>query len=132
MSGWVAGAIVVGSIISSDAASSAAETQAGAAREAGTTSLEGLQLQIAADAANVNLQIAAQKDALTQTLAAQKTATDAGNAAAQNMLNQQLAAQKEALDNSRTLGTRSSLANRCKGADCLHYLRHLYLVSGMD
>ena len=96
-------AIVVGSIISSDAASSAAETQAGAAREAGTTSLEGLQLQIAADAANVNLQIAAQKDALTQTLAAQKTATDAGNAAAQNMLNQQLAAQKEALDKSLAL-----------------------------
>ena len=103
MAGWIAGAIVVGSIVSSNAASSAAETQAGAARDAGTASLEALKLQLAADKDNVDRQILAQKDNLTATLAAQKTAADAGNAAAQNMLNQQLAAQKAALDESLKL-----------------------------
>jgi len=38
-----------GAILSSNAAESAAETQAGAAKEAGTASLEGLQVQLAAD-----------------------------------------------------------------------------------
>ena len=98
MSGWVAGAIVVGSVLSSSAAESAAETQAGAAREAGTASLEGLQLQLAADKENVDKQIAAQKEALAQTLASQEAAAAAGNAAAAAALERQLAAQKEALD----------------------------------
>ena len=104
MSAWIAGTAIVGSaIISSNAASNAAEIQAGAARDAGTASLEGLQLQLDADKANVTLQIAAQKDNLEKTLAAQKVAADAGNAAAQNMLTQQLAAQKAALDESLKL-----------------------------
>jgi hypothetical protein len=103
MSGWVAGAVVVGSVISSNAASDAAETQANAAREAGTASLEGLQLQIAADKENVDKQLAAQKSALDQTLLAQKTAADTGNAAAAAALDKQLAAQQAALEQSLAL-----------------------------
>jgi hypothetical protein len=110
MAGFIAGAIVVGAYLSSEAASDAASTQAGAAREAGTASLEGLQLQIAADRENVNLQIAAQKDALAQTLAAQKTAAETGNAAAAAALDKQLAAQKTALD--QTLGLQRELFNK--------------------
>ena len=104
MSGFVTGAKIVGgvllgsAIISSSAAKSAAKTQAEAAREAGTTSLEGLQLQLAADKENVDKQIAAQKEALSQTLASQEAAAAAGNAAAAAALERQLAAQKEALD----------------------------------
>lgn len=111
MSAWVAGVAIVGSaIISSNAATSAAETQANAAAAAGTTSLEGLQLQIAADKLNVDNQILAQKDALTQTLAAQKVASDAGNAAAAAALSSQLAAQREALD--KTLALQRELYNK--------------------
>ena len=110
MAGFIAGAIVVGAYLSSEAASDAASTQAGAARAAGTTSLEGLQLQIAADRENVNLQIAAQKDALAQTLAAQKTAAEAGNAAAAAALNSQLAAQQSALN--QTLGLQREMFNK--------------------
>ncbi len=92
------GALLGSAMISSGAAEDAAETQAAAAREAGTTSLEGLQLQLAADKENVDKQIAAQKEALTQTLASQQAAAAAGNAAAAAALERQLAAQKEALD----------------------------------
>ena len=90
--------MIGGAIISSDAAESAAGTQAAAAREAGTTSLEGLQLQLAADKENVDKQIAAQKEALTRTLASQESAAAAGNAAAAAALDKQLASQKAALD----------------------------------
>ena len=110
MSGWVAGAVVVGSLISSNAASSAADTQAAAAAAAGTTSLEGLQLQLAADKVTLDKQLAAQKEALTQTLAAQKAASDSGNAAAQNMLTQQLNAQQSAL--SQTLALQREMYNK--------------------
>jgi len=111
MSAWIAGtAIVASAVISSNAAGNAADTQAAAARDAGTTSLEGLQLQIAADKENVTLQIAAQKDALTQTLAAQKTAAEAGNAAAAAALDKQLNAQRAALDQS--LGLQRELFNK--------------------
>jgi hypothetical protein len=94
----VAGATLVGASISSSAASSAANTQAAAAAEAGTTSLEALKLQLAADKDNVDRQILAQKDNLTATLKAQSDAAATGNAAAQSMLNQQLGAQRAALD----------------------------------
>ena len=94
----IAGATLVGASMSSNAAESAANTQAAAAAEAGTTSLEALKLQLAADKTNVDAQILAQKDNLTATLKAQSDAAAAGNVAAQNMLNQQLAAQKAALD----------------------------------
>jgi hypothetical protein len=110
MSGWVAGAVVVGSLISSDAASSAADTQAAAADRAGTTSLEGLQLQLAADKEALDKQLAAQKEALAQTLAAQKLAADTGNTVAQNMLNSQLGAQQRALD--QTLGLQREMFNK--------------------
>jgi hypothetical protein len=110
MSGWVAGAIVVGGYMASEASKDAASTQAAAAKEAGTASLEGLQLQLAADKDNVDKQLAAQKDALTQTLAAQKTAADTGNAAAAAALNKQLAAQQSALD--QTLGLQRELFNK--------------------
>jgi len=103
----IAGATLVGGAIASSGAQSAAETQANAAAQAGTTSLEGLQLQLAADKENVDKQMAAQKAALDQTLAAQKTAADTGNAVAQNMLTQQLAAQQSALD--QTLGLQREL-----------------------
>jgi hypothetical protein len=106
----VGGAILGSAVISSNAASNAADIQAGAAREAGTTSLEGLQLQIAADKENVDKQIAAQKETLAQTLAAQKTAADAGNAAAAVALDKQLGAQKAALD--QTLALQRELFNR--------------------
>ena len=99
----VAGATLVGASMSSSAASSAANTQAAAAAEAGTTSLEALKLQLAADKTNLDTQILAQKDNLTATLKAQSDAAVAGNAAAQSMLNQQLAAQKAALDDSLKL-----------------------------
>jgi len=102
MSGWVAGAVVVGSVYSankaSEAASSAASTQAAAAEKAGTVGLEATQLQIAADKENVDKQIAAQKEALNQTLASQQAAATAGNAAAAAALDKQLAAQQAALD----------------------------------
>jgi hypothetical protein len=103
--GFVAvGSAILGSaIISSNAAEGAAATQANAAAAAGTTSLEGLKLQLAADKLNVDNQILAQKDNLTATLKAQSDAAAAGNVAAQNMLNQQLAAQKAALDESLKL-----------------------------
>jgi hypothetical protein len=94
----IAGATLVGASMSSSAAQSAANTQADAAAKAGTTSLEGLQLQLAADKENVDKQMAAQKAALDQTLAAQKTAADTGNKVAQDMLTQQLGAQQSALD----------------------------------
>jgi hypothetical protein len=99
----IAGATLVGASMSSNAAESAANTQAAAAAEAGTTSLEALKLQLAADKTNVDAQILAQKDNLTATLKAQSDAAAAGNVAAQNMLNQQLAAQKAALDESLKL-----------------------------
>lgn len=102
MSGWVAGAVVVGSVYSankaSNAASDAAATQSAAAEKAGTVGLEATQLQIAADKENVDKQIAAQKEALAQTLASQEAAAAAGNAAAAAALDRQLAAQKESLD----------------------------------
>lgn len=66
------------------AAQSAAETQAAAAQQAGTTSLEGLKLQLAAD-----------KEALDKTLAAQQAAAAAGNAAAAAALDKQLGLQRE-------------------------------------
>lgn len=101
MSGWVAGAVVVGSVYSanqaSKAASSAAATQAAAAEKAGTVGLEATQLQIAADKENLDKQIAVQKETLAQTLAAQKAAADAGNAANAAALDKQLAAQQAAL-----------------------------------
>jgi hypothetical protein len=106
----VGGAILGSAVLSSNAASNAADIQAGAAKEAGTTSLEGLQLQIAADKENVDKQIATQKDALAQTLAAQKTAADAGNAAAAAALDKQLGAQKAALD--QTLALQRELFNK--------------------
>jgi hypothetical protein len=88
MSGWVAGAVAVGSVYSankaSKAASSAAATQAEAAREAGESSLEGLKLQLAAD-----------KEALDKTLAAQQAAAAAGDAAAAAALDKQLGLQRE-------------------------------------
>jgi len=98
--GFVAlGAGLLGSaVLTSGAAEDAAATQAAAAQQAGTTSLEGLQLQLAADKENVDKQIAAQKEALSQTLASQEAAAAAGNAAAAAALERQLAAQKEALD----------------------------------
>ena len=94
----IGGAILGSAMLSSNAAENAAETQAAAAKEAGTTSLEGLQLQLAADKENVDKQIAAQKDALSQTLASQEAAAAAGNAAAAAALDKQLASQKAALD----------------------------------
>jgi hypothetical protein len=106
----IAGATLVGGAIASSGAQSAAETQANAAAQAGTTSLEGLQLQLAADKENVDKQLAAQKAALDQTLAAQKTAADTGNTVAQNMLTQQLTAQQSALD--QTLGLQRELYNK--------------------
>jgi hypothetical protein len=110
MAGFIAGAIVVGGYLASEASKDAASTQANAAREAGTASLEGLQLQIAADKDNVDKQIAAQKDALAQTLAAQKTAAEAGNAAAATALDKQLAAQQSALN--QTLDLQRELFNK--------------------
>lgn len=110
MAGFIAGAIVVGGYMASEASKDAASTQAAAAKEAGTASLEGLQLQITADKENVDKQIAAQKDALAQTLAAQKTAADAGNAAAATALDKQLGAQKAALD--QTLSLQRELFNK--------------------
>ena len=68
----------------SDAAQNAAEIQAGAAQQAGATSLEGLKLQLAAD-----------KEALDRTLAAQQAAAAAGDAAAAAALDKQLALQRE-------------------------------------
>jgi len=73
-----------GAVISSGAAEDAAETQAAAAQQAGTTSLEGLQLQLAAD-----------KEALDKTLVAQQAAAASGNAAAAAALDKQLALQRE-------------------------------------
>ena len=106
----VGGAILGSAVLSSNAASSAADTQAAAAKEAGTTSLEGLQLQIAADKENVDKQLAVQKDALTQTLAAQKEAAATGNAAAAAALEKQLAAQQSALN--QTLALQRELFNK--------------------
>ena len=80
----VAAATVVGAKMGSDAASSAAETQSATAQQAGTTSLEGLKLQLAAD-----------KEALDKTLAAQQAAAAAGDAAAAAALDKQLALQRE-------------------------------------
>jgi hypothetical protein len=99
----IAGGLLGGALLSSNAATSAADTQAAAAEKAGTTSLEGLQLQLAADKENVDKQLAAQKSSLDQTLAAQKAAADAGNAASANALTQQLAAQQSALDQTLAL-----------------------------
>ena len=103
MSAWVAGAVVVGSVISSNAASSAADTQAAAADRSGVTSLEGLRLQLAADKENVDRQLAAQQTTLDKTLAAQKAAADTGNLVAQNTLTQQLVAQSAMLDKTLAL-----------------------------
>ena len=80
----IGGALFGSAILSSNAAENAAETQAGAAREAGAASLEGLQLQLAAD-----------KEALDKTLAAQQAAAASGNAAAAAALDKQLALQRE-------------------------------------
>ena len=110
MAGWIAGAVVVGSLIAADSASSAADTQAGAAREAGVTSLEGLRLQLASDKDTLDKQLAAQKSALDQTLAAQKLAADTGNTVAKEMLTQQLGAQQSALD--QTLGLQREMFNK--------------------
>jgi hypothetical protein len=106
----IAGATLVGASITSNAAENAASTQAAAAAQAGTTSLEGLQLQLAADKENVDKQLAAQKDALEKTLAAQKVAADAGNKVAQDMLSQQLNAQQGALN--QTLALQRELYNK--------------------
>lgn len=114
MSGWVAGAVVVGAVINADAAGSAADTQAGAAAQSGAVSLQiaekqivaqkdTLTQQLAADKEALDKQLAAQQSTLTQTLAAQKQAADTGNTVAQNMLTQQLAAQKVALDDTLKL-----------------------------
>lgn len=80
----VAAATVVGAKMGSDAASSAADTQAAAAQQSGVTSLEGLKLQLAAD-----------KEALDKTLAAQQAAAAAGDAAAAAALDKQLGLQRE-------------------------------------
>lgn len=68
----------------SAAAQEAAGIQAGAAQQAGVTSLEALKLQLAAD-----------KEALDKTLAAQQAAAAAGDAAAAAALDKQLALQRE-------------------------------------
>jgi hypothetical protein len=106
----VGGAILGSAVLSSNAASSAADTQAAAAEKAGTTSLEGLQLQIAADKENVDKQLAVQKETLAQTLAAQKEAAATGNAAAAAALDKQLAAQQSALN--QTLALQRELFNK--------------------
>jgi hypothetical protein len=96
-------AMVVSAKVGSDAAKSAANTQAAAAEKAGVAGLEATTMQIAADKENLDKQIAVQKEALNQTLAAQKAAADAGNAANAAALDKQLAAQKEALDQQMAL-----------------------------
>ena len=106
----VGGALVGSAVISSNAARDAASIQAGAAAEAGTASLEGLKLQLAADKETVDKQLAAQKEALRLTLLAQETAANRGNLEASNALGQQLAAQREALD--LTLGLQREVFNK--------------------
>ena len=124
MSGWVAGAVVIGSVISAEMASEgskdAANIQAGAAEKSGSVSLEiaekqiaaqntaldkqliankdALDKQLAADNRALEFQLVAQDIALKKTLEAQKQAADSGNVAAQIALTQQLNAQREALD----------------------------------
>lgn len=117
----IAGATVVGGVLTSNAARDAANTQANASVEAGNTSLaiaekqiiaqkDTLAAQLAAEKDALDKQLAAQQTTLNQTLAAQKLAADTGNTVAKDMLNQQLAAQQRALD--QTLGLQREMFNK--------------------
>jgi hypothetical protein len=113
MSGWVAGAVIVGNLISAETAAEgardAANTQAGAAEKSGAVSLQiadkqiiankdALQKQLDADNRALEFQLVAQDIALKKTLEAQKQASDTGNSLAMYTLDRQLQAQKTALD----------------------------------
>lgn len=121
MSAWVAGAVVVGSVISSKAAGDAADVQAGAATASGEVSeriadkqiiaaKETLAEQIAADKEIVDRQIEAATVNLDKIIDAQDRAAEKGETAAAAALDKQIAAAKETLD--AQLGLQRELFNR--------------------